>query len=114
MVTHMSHKHVYVGSNPAPAKDTNYGGIKVERYVERKWLNKDDSYSTGSIVVFDGVHKWNEEDKPVRQSWVEISDCHVRARLHRVYEDTAEDFLKKVEDMRDVLARFAEHLKQNL
>jgi len=84
----------------------------AERYVEKMFLNSEESASTGSIVCFDGEHQWNKEKDPRKESWVEVADCHVKARLHRCYEDTAEDYLTKIKKMRDVLNRYIDHLEK--
>jgi len=86
----------------------------MKTFNKRVWLNRPDSPSTGSIVVFDGEIQWRS-DRPIeRESWLEVADCHCKVRLHRCYEDTQSDFLKKVETMRDVLDEYINHLKIKL
>ena len=50
-------------------------------YNTRTWLNGSNSRSTGSIVCYDGVTKFC--DGVDRDSFVEISDCHSKIRLHK-------------------------------
>jgi len=84
------------------------------KYNKRVFLNPEDSASTGSIVCFDGDIEWRHNEKPRRNSFIEIADCHVKARLHRCYEDRAEDYIEKVKKMRDALGDYLDHLQTRL
>lgn len=81
----------------------------AESYVERVWLNPPTSPSTGSIAVYDGVSPFAPDTDEL--SYVEVADCHQKVRLHQTKNDSREDFATKVEVMRDVLDRFARHLR---
>jgi 6-pyruvoyl-tetrahydropterin synthase len=43
---------------------------------------------------------------------VKIADCHYKVKLHRGYEDTEEDFINKIEKMKNILEDYLSHLKQ--
>lgn len=80
-------------------------------YCIRKWLNKDESPSTGEIVVFDGMIK--DEDGGYRTTFCQIGDCFEKVKLHKNYYDLMDDFIEKMKLMRDVIDRFVEHLEEN-
>lgn len=83
----------------------------MESFSRRVWLNPEGHASTGSVVVFDGVSTWlDEQGKPERALIVEIADCHGKVRLHQAKTDTREEFTTKVRTLRDVLSEFLEHL----
>jgi len=86
----------------------------MEKYVKKVWLNNEESASTGSICVFDGPYQYKSSVEPTRDSFVEVKDCHGGVRLHRCYEDSEQDFLLKVEKLRDTLIDFAAHLRAQL
>ena len=83
----------------------------MNKYIKKVWLNPMDSASTGSVAVFDGPYKYKADMKAKRDSFVEIKDCTCGIRLHRTYEDTEQDFINKVELLRNVLDDFLIHLK---
>lgn len=78
------------------------------RYNKRRWLNSEDSPSTGNIVCFDGdtTHNGNV----ARNIFVSISDCYNSARLHMTEDDSVGDFIEKITLLRDELTNFINHL----
>ena len=80
-------------------------------YCKRMWLNKDESPSTGEIVVFDGMVK--DEDSEYRTTFCQIGDCFEKVKLHKADYDSMDDFIEKMKLMRDVIDGFIEHLEEN-
>lgn len=80
-------------------------------YCVRKWLNRNESPSTGEIVVFDGMVK--DEDGEYRTTFCQIGDCFGKVKLHKADYDSMDDFIEKMKLMRDVIDRFVEHLEEN-
>jgi hypothetical protein len=77
----------------------------------REWLNSDGSSSTGSIVCFHGKSSWaNKHGEQADSTFIEIADCHVKARLHRSEFDTLDDFITKLNLLRSTLDRFHDEL----
>lgn len=85
--------------------------FEVCDYCSRTWLNRDSSPSTGSIVCYDGTVKYADEDEELPNTFIEISDCHGKIRLHRTYFDTKEDFVKKIDTLIGELNRFKYYLE---
>lgn len=81
-------------------------------YNSRKFLNSDNSPSTGSICCYDGAVKFNTMKSREKVMFVEIADCHQKARLHKSGDDTNKDFIDKVKLLRDELNSFIEHLEK--
>lgn len=77
-------------------------------YNTRTWVNDDDSPSTGSIVCYDGMY--TDDDKPFRNLFVEVSSCHEKARLHKMWNEHPDLFYNKIKMMRDALTDFMRHL----
>ena len=82
-------------------------------YNKRIWLNPTESSSTGSIVAFHGPANYGHGKERNNESFLEVSDCHNKIRLHRCKFDSREDFIKKIEMVRDAAAEFAFFLKNN-
>lgn len=79
-------------------------------YHTRTWLNRKDSPSTGSVVCYEGEKSY--KDGPYHHMFVEVSDCHVRARLHKAPYDTKEDFIAKLKLLVRDVNLFIEHLEE--
>jgi hypothetical protein len=82
----------------------------MNKYVKKVWLNPEESSSTGSVVVFDGPFKYKDDMDTLRDTFVEIKDCNCGIRLHRTYADTEQEFIDKVETLKNVLVDFLIHL----
>ena len=81
-----------------------------KKYNKRVWLNKSSSPSTGSVTAFHGPAKYGR-DKTDIWTWLEISDCHVKARLHKTNDDTMQDFINKMKKLRKIISDFIDFLE---
>lgn len=81
-------------------------------YIERMWLNDDESSSTGSVVACDAPARWAKKGKKGRDIFLEVSDCNSSVRLHQCPRDTSADFLAKMKRLHGVIGRFIEHLEK--
>lgn len=77
-------------------------------YCTRKWLNGENSRSTGSVACYDGETKF--ADGIDRDSFIEIADCGGKIRLHKCSDDTIHDFVEKLTLLRDETDAFINHL----
>ena len=82
-------------------------------YNKRRWLNKKASQSTGSIVCYNGTVQWNAESDREEHIFVEVADCHNKVRLHKMTDDSLDDFIDKITLMSNQLTKFAEHLRKH-
>lgn len=80
-------------------------------YNSRQWLNPPESHYTGSIVCFDGLNVVNQGKTLDRYSFVEISSCHGKVRIHKDANLTDEQFKQKIHTMITELIDFVEHLE---
>ena len=80
-------------------------------YSKREWLNKNDSPSTGSVVAYCGQIAYGNMPKE-DAAFLEVSDCHGKVRLHRTTIDTTQEFIEKLELLRDTISDFIAYLKQ--
>lgn len=78
-------------------------------YNRRIWLNSNKSRSTGSLVCFDGETEFSEGID--RDSFIEISDCSKKIRLHKSSDEDITDFIDKLTIMRFEIDCFINHLK---
>ena len=83
------------------------------RYNRRKWLNRNSSSSTASVVCHSGPANWLKEDGSRDFSrFIEISDCHNKVRLHQAPFETADAFIGKISLLRSELLLFMEYLEK--
>lgn len=82
----------------------------VPNYVSRRWLNRDDSASTGNVVAFDGYTTYHGNF--LENTFLSVSDCYQTIRLHPTENDSKEDFINKMTVLRDEIDKFITHLKQ--
>lgn len=85
-------------------------------YNRRAWLNPPQSHFTGTVVCHDGVVS-NQGRAPERYSFVEISSCHGKVKLHADKNDGEDQdfqFLKKIDLLILELTDFRDHLEGNL
>ncbi len=80
-------------------------------YNRRIWLNKEDSPSTGNLVCFDGMTTWHGEE--IRNTFLQVSDCSWSIRLHKIEDDSTEDFIDKLKLLRDEVDNFISYLEEN-
>lgn len=83
----------------------------MKQYIKRLWLNDETSPSTGSVCAFDGMTKWGD-DKQNNSRFLEVADCHCKARLHKIGNDTDQQFLDKMIKLRNFIDDFINYLEQ--
>ena len=81
-------------------------------YNKRTGLNKPGSPSTGNVVAFDGVTAWKGVN--VKDTFLSISDCNNSIRLHRIDDDSTEDFIDKMKLLKDEIEQFIGYLETTL
>ena len=84
----------------------------MNKYNTRMWLNSIDSHYTGSIICHDGIVS-NRGKPPARYTFLELSDCHGKSRIH--YDDNLDmdAFIQKLTLLRSEIDNFISHLEQN-
>jgi len=78
-------------------------------YNKRTWLNKIESSSTSSIITFDGDVKY--PDKTYRDTFIKISDCKNSIILHKKDSEDMDDFITKLDILKNEIELFINHLK---
>lgn len=82
-------------------------------YKKQIWLNKENSPSTSNVVVYDGLVKDYVVGDTYRSTFLSLSDCSKTVKLHIANYDTIEDFIYKLQSLKDIISDFIEHLKQD-
>ena len=86
---------------------------EMPKFYRRIWLNKEGSASTGTAVAFSGVVKW-KSDSEKTITFLEISDCHCKVKLHKTYSDSNEDFIEKMRKLSQLASNFADFLQKDI
>jgi hypothetical protein len=83
------------------------------KYNSRLWLNDiDDSHYTGSIVCSDSHDLINRGKHVDRHTFVEISDCYGKIRLHPDLNLGIDDYIFKLKLIQYELQKFVDHLEK--
>ena len=81
----------------------------VTRFKNHTELNGD-TPSTGAVVCYDGQIIEDNKPEPWESQFIEISDCHSKARLHRASYDSDRDWLVKVRTLHQAVSEYYDHL----
>ena len=81
-------------------------------YNERVWLNDERLASTGNIIAFKGKTTWNNKIR--EETFLQLSDCSVSARLHKTEDETTKQFIDKMKLLRNTVDRFINYLNEEL
>lgn len=93
-------------------KEINLYRDTLPTYSRREFLNKKESPSTGFVISYDGmVEDIEGNEEPYRATFLKIGDCHTTVKLHKAYYDSMDDFIEKMEKLKDVIGGFIDHLK---
>ena len=79
-------------------------------YCKKEFLTEDPEPSTSTVCSFYGDIKWSKDEKGGNVSFLEISSCHERARLHRTFEMTHNEWLNQVRKLRDHINEYINFL----
>ena len=80
-------------------------------YCKKEFLTNSPEPSTSTVVSFYGDIKWSKDEAGSNVSFLEISSCHERARLHRTHEMTEQDWIMQVKKLRDHINEYLEFLE---
>ena len=95
----------------APASEWSDLLCRKATYCKKEFLTDSPEPSTSTIVSFYGDIKWSKDESGGNVSFLEISSCHERARLHRTYDMTEQDWIKQVKKLRDHINEYLEFLE---
>ena len=86
----------------------------MNTYCKRTWLNNNESSSTGACVAFHGKAKWQNHKEEETVTFFEVSDCHCKARLHKIASDSMNQFIDKLRLLSSEAAKFADFLENQI
>lgn len=80
-------------------------------YCKKEFLTDSPEPSTSTVVSFHGDIKWSKDEEGGPISFLEISSCHERARLHRTFEMSDLDWLNQVKRLRNHIDEYIRFLE---
>lgn len=83
----------------------------MKQYNKRTWLNPITKDASSSVVAFNGTVT-DFKGKVYPSTFLEISDCQRKIRLHQTADDSREDFIEKLELLKNEIELFIKNLKQ--
>ena len=95
----------------APASEWSDLLCREKTYCKKEFLTDSPEPSTSTVVSFYGNIKWSKDEAGGNVSFLEISSCHERARLHKTYEMTEQDWITQVKRLRDHINEYLEFLE---
>lgn len=81
-------------------------------YCKKEFLTDSPEPSTSTVVSFCGDVKWSKNVEVGNVSFLEISNCHERARLHRTYEMSEQEWINQIKRLRDHINEYLEFLEK--
>lgn len=85
-----------------------------DKWCKKEFLTNNDEPSTSTVVSFYGDVKWSKDVEGGNVSFLEISSCHERARLHRTYEMSEEEWVDQVRNLHRHVGEYLEFLSAKL
>jgi hypothetical protein len=82
----------------------------MEQYNKRTWLNPETKDATSHVVAFNGIVT-DFKGKIYPSTFLEISDCQHKIRLHQTSDDSREDFIQKMKLLKNEIDLFIIHLE---
>jgi len=82
-------------------------------YCRKQFLTDDPEPSTSTVVSFHGNMKWGKDSED-EVSFLEISSCHERARLHRTYEMSPQEWIEQMKRLRNHIDLYVDYLEKCL
>lgn len=76
-------------------------------YCKKEFLTDSPDSGTSTVSSFYGNVTWGQGEAPENLSFLEVSSCHERARLHRTHDMTHEAWVNQ-------LKRLSNHINEYL
>lgn len=83
----------------------------MKQYNKRTWLNPITKDASSSVVAFSGTVT-DFKGKTYPSTFLEISDCQHKIRLHQTSDDSREDFIEKMKLLKSEIELFINHLEK--
>lgn len=80
-------------------------------YCKKEFLTDSSDPGTSTVVSFYGDVTWHKESGPEQLSFLEISSCHERARLHRTHEMTEQQWIDQVRRLKKHIEEYLRFLE---
>lgn len=84
----------------------------TDTWCKKEFLTDSPEPSTSTVVSFCGDIKWDKDSEGGNVSFLEISSCHERARLHRTFEMSEQDWTLQVRRLRDHIDEYLAFLEE--
>lgn len=84
----------------------------TKTYCKKEFLTDSPEPSSSSVVSFYGEIKWGKDTEGGNVSFLEISSCHEKARLHKTFEMSDEDWLNQVRKLRNHINEYINFLEK--
>jgi len=81
------------------------------KYCKKEFLTDEHESSTSTVVSWHGDIEWSKNNSG-NISFLEISNCYERARLHRTYEMTMQEWIDQVQRLYDHISDYLTFLKE--
>ena len=99
----------------APASEWSDLLCRKATYCKKEFLTDSPEPSTSTVVSFYGDIKWSKDESGGNVSFLEISSCNSKIRLHRKNEQTFQEWVAELCRLRDHIndyLNFFEEIKE--
>ena len=73
----------------------------IKTWCKKEFLTDAPKPSTSTVVSFSGEVQYRNDEKPELVSFLEISSCNSKIRLHRKNEQTFQEWVEELIRLRD-------------
>ncbi len=84
---------------------------ETDTYCKKEFLTDSPEAGTSTVVSFCGDIRWRPSEEPEHLEFFEVSSCHERARLHRTYTMTREEWVQQLKRLRSHLDEYISFLE---
>ena len=82
------------------------------QWCKKEFLTPENEPSTSTVVSWAGEVKWSSsQDSKEDLYFIEVANCHEKARLHKTYEMTVDEWKRQVKKLRDHLNEYLQFLE---
>ena len=88
--------------------------MEIKPYSHRVWLDKGLTPSSRAVMVYHGPVQYKPDEEPDVSTFIKLSSCHDEVHIHRTYEESMEEYIEKLLELKSVLEQFIWHLEEEV
>jgi hypothetical protein len=99
---------------PGQTPDDDPKPSRQETWSKKEFLTPEGEVSTSSVCSFAGKTKWREDLPAFDNYFLEVANCHHKARLHKTEEMTVDEWIMQLTKLRDHVDSYLTFLQMQM